>query len=146
MTFEQAVEIAARAHAGHNDRYGEPELLHVLQVTVSVAAEARVVAALHDVLEDSDLTADDLLEMGLSEVELEAVLLLTRPEDDPYDEYIERIVTAEGEAGHLARIVKMADLQNNLSRLTPEHEDRRERYENAIRRLEAEGVPSWTWT
>ena len=104
----------------------------MLQVTVTVPAEARVVAALHDVLEDSDLTPEDLRGQGLSEVELEAVLLLTHPEEEPYADYIERIARAEAEAGRLARIVKLADLHNNLSRLTPEFEHLRERYEKAL--------------
>ena len=137
MTFEQAVEIAARAHAGHKDQFGEPELLHVLQVTVTVPAEARVVAALHDVPEDSELTPDDLRAEGLSEVELEAVLILTDREGESYVEHVERIATAAGEAGRLARIVKLADLWDNLSRVTPEFEDLRERYEKALARLES---------
>ena len=95
-----------------------------------------MVAALHDVLEDSELTAEDLRAAGLSEVELEAVLHLTKREGEPYEEYIERVATADGEAGELARKVKLADLQNNLSRLTPEFEHMRERYEKALARLE----------
>ena len=144
MTFEHAVEIAVRAHAGHKDRYGEPELLHVLQVAVSVPAEARVIAALHDVLEDSDLTADDLRREGLSEVELEAVLILTDKEGESYEEHVERTATAEGEAGRLARVVKLADLRNNMSRVTPEFDGLREKYEKALRRLGSEGVTSTT--
>ena len=143
MTFEQAVEIAARALAGVKDKFGEPELLHVLRVVVAVPPEARVVAALHDVLEDSELTAEDLEAAGLGGAELEAVLLLTRGEDEPYEEYIERIATAEGEAGRLARVVKLADLRDNLGRVTPELEDLRERYEKAIgRRRPCRGADS----
>jgi len=102
-----------------------------------VPPEARVVAALHDVLEDSGVTAEDLEAAGLRGAELEAVLLLTRDEDEPYEEYIERIAMAEGEAGRLARVVKLADLPDNLGRARPELEDLRKRYEKAIKRLEA---------
>jgi (p)ppGpp synthase/HD superfamily hydrolase len=137
MTIERAVEIAARALAGVVDKFGEPDLLHTLRVVVSVPPEARVVAALHDVLEDSDLTVVDLGAAGLGQAELWAVILVTRREDDPYDEYIERIAEAEGEAGRLARVVKLADLRDNLSRVKPGMEDFRERYEKAIRRLES---------
>jgi (p)ppGpp synthase/HD superfamily hydrolase len=136
MTFEQAVETAARALAGRTDKFGELELMHTLRVVVAVPPEARVVAALHDVLEDSDMTAEDLRRLGLGDVELEAVLLLTRPDDEPYEDYIERLATAPGEAGRLARIVKLADLRDNLSRTRPEQEDLRQRYERAIKRLE----------
>ena len=69
--------------------------------------------------------------------ELEAVLLLTRAKDEPYEEYIERVATVEGEAGQLARVVKLADLRDNLGRARPEMEDLRKRYEKAIERLEA---------
>jgi (p)ppGpp synthase/HD superfamily hydrolase len=138
MTFEQAVEIAARALVGVEDKYGEPELLHTLRVVLAVPPDARVVAALHDVLEDSEVTAAVLEAAGLSGAELEAVLLLTPGEDEPYEEYIERIAAAEGEAGRLARVVKLADVRDNFGRLTPELEHLRERYERAIERLEAE--------
>lgn len=134
MTFERAVEVAAVAHAGQTDKFGDPALLHVLRVAVSVPAEARAVAALHDALEDSELTADDLWGMGLPGMELEALKLLTRG-DEPYEDYIERVATAEGEAGELARTVKWADLHDNLGRARPELPDLKERYEQAVKRL-----------
>ena len=137
MKFEQAVEIAARALADNTDRFGEPELLHVLRVALSVREEARVVAALHDVVEDSDMTAEELARLGVSEVEVEAVNLLTHDDDEPYEEYIERLATADGEAGRLARVVKLADLHDNLGRTRPEMEHLRERYEKALSRLES---------
>jgi hypothetical protein len=134
LTFEQAVEVAARALAGNKDKFGDPELLHVLRVVVSVPPDARIAAALHDVVESSDVTADDLWGLGLPGIELEAVKLLTRGEE-PYEEYIERIATAEGEAGTLARTVKWADLHDNLGRARPELDHLRERYEQAVKRL-----------
>jgi hypothetical protein len=134
MTFEHAVEIAARAHAGKTDKFGDPELMHVLRVVTSVPPEARLVAALHDVLEDSEMTADDLWGLGLPGMELEAVKLLTRGEE-PYEQYIARVATAEGEGGELARTVKWADLHDNLARARPELGHLRERYEQAIKRL-----------
>ena len=137
MTFEQAVEIAARALAGTKDRFGEPDLLHSLRVALSVPEEARVVGGAARRVEDTDVTSEDLARLGLSEVELEAVRLLTRSDDDPYEDYIERVATAEGEAGRLARIVKLADLRDNLGRTRPEMEHLRERYEQALARLES---------
>ena len=136
MTFEQAVETAARALAGKADRFGEPDLLHSLRVALSVPEDARAVGVLHDVVEDSDVTLDDLVRLGLSEVEVEAVKLLTHDDDDdPYADYIERVATADGEAGRLARIVKLADVRDNLGRTRPEMEHLRERYEQALKRL-----------
>ena len=144
MTFEQAVEIAARELAGLEDRFGEPELQHVLRVAQAVPEEARVVAALHETVEDTDVTVEDLKRQGLSETEAQAVELLTHTDEEPYMDYIERVVTAGGRAGELARIVKEADLRDNLSRTTPEMKDLRERYEKALARLGSEGVPSET--
>ena len=138
MTFEQAVETAARAHTGHTDRFGEPMLMHVLRVAVWVPPEARVVAALHDVLEDSDLSAADLEAMGLTDPELEAVRLMTHG-DEPYEEYIERIATADGEAGELARTVKVGDLRDKLSLVRRGQDDLWGRYERALKRLGADG-------
>ena len=135
MTFEQAVEIAARALAGNIDKFGDPELLHVLRVTLAAPEHTRVVAALHDVVEDSEVTLGDLRAAGLSAVEVEAVGLLTRDPDGPYEDYIEVVATADGEAGELARAVKWADLHDNLARARPERTDLRERYERAIKRL-----------
>jgi hypothetical protein len=135
MTFEQAVEIAARALAGKTDRFGEPELLHVLRVVGSVPPEARVVAALHDVVEDSDVTLENFAGMGLSDVEREAVGLLTHDDDEPYEHYIERVASADGRSGELARVVKCADLRDNRERSRPEMADLKERYEKALARL-----------
>jgi hypothetical protein len=109
-------------------------------VTLGVPAEARVVAALHDVVEDSDTTFEDLERLGLGQVELEAVKLLTRSDDEPYEDYIERLATAEGPAGELARTVKWADLNDNLGRARAELPDLKERYEKAINRLQAVGA------
>jgi (p)ppGpp synthase/HD superfamily hydrolase len=132
--------IAARAHAGQTDKYGEIYLLHPLRVALDVPTEARVVAVLHDVLEDTDLTEDDLREASISPVELEALRLVTRDPNESYEEFIERIALAEGEAGRLARLVKKADVRDNLGRMTPEirskEPDRELRYKKALARLE----------
>jgi hypothetical protein len=140
LTFEKAVEIAARAHAGQTDRHGEIYLLHPLRVALAVPPEARVVAVLHDVLEDTTLTEDYLQEAGIDPVELEAVRLLTRDPTEPYEVFVERIASADGEAGRLARLVKKADTRDNLRRMTPElrsrEPDLEPRYKKALARLE----------
>jgi hypothetical protein len=140
MTFERAVEIAARAHVGKLDKQGEIYLLHPLRVALSVPPEARVVAVLHDVLEDSDVTEEELREAGISPTELEALRLVSKNPGEPYETFVERIATADGEAGRLARLVKKADTSDNLARMTPElrsrEPDREDRYKKAIARLE----------
>ena len=140
MTFEQAVEIAARAHVGKVDKQGETYLLHPLRVALSVPPEARVVAVLHDVLEDTEVTEDDLREAGIGSTELEALRLVTKKLGEPYETFVERIATAGGEAGRLARLVKKADTRDNLARMTPElrsrEPDREDRYKKALAQLE----------
>jgi hypothetical protein len=140
VTFEEAVEIAARAHAGQKDKDGEIYLLHPLRFALSVPPEARVVAALHDTLEDTELTEDDLCEAGLSPLELEALRLVTRGPNESYTDFVEWIVSADGEAGRLARLVKKADTGDNLGRMTPEQRakdpKRAQRYEKTLARLE----------
>lgn len=120
-----AIILATRAHAGQVDRGGAPYILHPLRVMLQMDTEAeRVVAVLHDVLEDTDVTLPQLTAAGFSAAILDALYLLTRVELNQsvpgrsllypkrylhtYEEYIERI---KGNA--LARKVKLADLVDN---------------------------------
>lgn len=130
----EAVAYAATAHQGQKDKLGASYILHPLNVMLSVSDEAKRVAVLHDVVED---TYKGLLEvasdLGLSNAETTALALLTRPgEEDPerptYREFIMLIVEAGGEAGELAREIKIADIRHNLGRLTPELRGLEERY------------------
>lgn len=119
--LEDAIALATDAHAyqvynGFDGRPGEPYILHPLRVMLAVPPEARVVAVLHDVLEDTDESPIDIVD----ETEWAALLLLTRRKDnETYAAYIDRVRRAEGEAGRLARIVKVADLRENLSHNPP---------------------------
>ena len=138
-TLEEAIALAARAHAGQCDRYGAPYILHPLRVMLRCSDEtARMVAILHDVLEDTPLTLDDLRAQGYPPPVLEALALLTRRTGEPYDEYIERL------APHpLARHIKLADLEDNMDmrRITvwePDTAERLERYHRAWHRLQQE--------
>ena len=101
---------------------------------------ARAVAVLHDVLEDTAVTAEELREANLSSEVVDAVTALTRRSGQTYEQYIEQVA---GNA--IARSVKLADLADNLAnnkRLTrrPDVVARIERYERAIRRLQAPDV------
>jgi (p)ppGpp synthase/HD superfamily hydrolase len=108
-TLEKAIEMAARAHAGQRDRSGVAYVLHPLRVMLrQQGEEAMIVAVLHDTLEDTDLTEDDLRRAGFSEHVLEAVRLVTRNEKDSYADFV-----AKCAAHPLARAVKLADLEDN---------------------------------
>jgi hypothetical protein len=117
-----ALMVAIRTHANQLDKQGEPYLLHVLRVVEAVSDEARVVAALHDVLEDGPYLGDEeqaklVDECELDETDFHALIWLTRPAELTYAEYIERIRRATGPSGVIAREVKLADLRDNLGRI-----------------------------
>jgi (p)ppGpp synthase/HD superfamily hydrolase len=82
-TIERALQIAAQAHEGQGDREGLPYILHSLRMMMSVEGEeARIVAVLHDVVEGTPVTPDDLRQAGFSEGVLAAVTCVTHRKDD----------------------------------------------------------------
>lgn len=138
--LERAIEIAVRAHAGqlYPARDGErgPYVLHLFRVMLAVEGwEARSAAVLHDVIEDTSVTAAQLLEQGIPPQVVDAVVALTRREQDTYEAYIEAVAPND-----LARQVKLADLADNLATnlalpRSLENAARIARYEGAIARL-----------
>lgn len=132
--YEKALILAQEAHRGQTDKGGNPYITHPLYVASQVdTMELKVIALLHDALEDSDLTAEELRAEGFPESVVEAIVLLTH-EDDGDAAYMEYIVQLSGNP--LAAAVKRADLQHNmdLSRIphpTPRDLQRREKYVKA---------------
>ena len=114
MDEAAARNIANYSHIDLRDRHGDLIIEHVARVAATVPPEVRALAWLHDVFEASPTTAQELLDEGMSPVEIEALLLLTRAPDEPYENYALRIAHAPGEAGRLARVVKLADLDDHL--------------------------------
>lgn len=131
-----ALAIARKAHAGQVDKAGVDYIQHPLYLASQVKTEQeKAVALLHDVLEDSDITAADLLAYGLSNEVVTAVQTLTKKKGQSYQDYLEKV-----KSNDLARVVKLADLKHNsdLSRLKSVSDTDRERvkkYKNAIRYL-----------
>jgi (p)ppGpp synthase/HD superfamily hydrolase len=108
-TIERALQIAAKAHEGQRDKEGLPYILHPLRVMMGVQGEeAQIVAVLHDVVEDTAVTLDDLRCAGFSEGVLAAVACVTHRKDEPYADYVVRC-----KGNEVARRVKLADLQDN---------------------------------
>lgn len=109
--FGLALDIAAEAHYGQKDKAGEDYLLHPLRVASSMETDIeRTTAILHDVIEDSKTTIDDLnYHYGFPDEILEAVITLTRKRDETYEDYILRIAR-----NSLAVKIKLADLEDNL--------------------------------
>jgi (p)ppGpp synthase/HD superfamily hydrolase len=142
MRWHEAVAIAARAHGAQRDRSGVLELAHGVHVASALGEDATedelAAAVLHDVLEDTPWTAQDLLDAGVPPVVVEAVEHVSRIEEprlERYSAFIERTARADGEAGRIARRVKVADLLTNMERIgaLPEGESlRRKRYVPAL--------------
>jgi (p)ppGpp synthase/HD superfamily hydrolase len=108
-TVEKALQIAAKAHEGQKDKEGLPYILHPLRAMMRVEGEeAQIVAVLHDVIEDTTVTADDLRQAGFGEKVVAAVLCVTHRKEEPYADYVVRC-----KANAVARQVKLADLEDN---------------------------------
>jgi (p)ppGpp synthase/HD superfamily hydrolase len=109
--IEKAVWIALHAHENQKDKAGNPYVMHPIRVAVKLQNDDEIAAAfLHDVLEDSDFTLDDLKKAGFNENVLKIVELMTKKDGDNYDDYIERIK----EFAPAVR-VKLADLEDNMN-------------------------------
>lgn len=128
-----AHEIAKRAHKGQVDKAGAPYILHPETVASFVTKDdEKIVAYLHDVIEDTPCQLRDLENAGFSSEIIKAVDLLTRKTGQSYKQYLKLVKTNE-----LARVVKLADLKHNsdLSRLTHVTENdikRLKKYQDAI--------------
>jgi (p)ppGpp synthase/HD superfamily hydrolase len=108
--LEEAIQIATEAHRGQKGRTGHPYILHPMRVMCRMTTEKEMITAiLHDVVEDSSWTLDDLKQRGFPADILEAVDCLTKREGEAYDSLIAR-------AGRnpLAKRVKLADLEDNM--------------------------------
>ena len=132
-----AITVATEAHKDQVDKGGNPYILHPKAVADSLdSTENKIVAYLHDVCEDTDITLDDLKDMGFTERIVNSVRILTKTDDISYDDYL-KSVKKDSNAWH----VKMADIRNNmdLSRIpNPTEKDfaRLEKYKKALAFLE----------
>ena len=114
MTIEETLRIALDAHEGQTDLVGNPAILHLMAVSLAGANELeRKAGLLHDIVEDSDLTPDDLLLKGVEKEVVDAVDLLTHRDGDSYEDYVRKIVRSRN---HTAIQVKLNDLHHNLAR------------------------------
>ena len=130
---EKAYEIAKKAHLGQIDKAGEDYIKHPEKVASFVNSdEEKAVAYLHDVIEDTELTLEDLREYGFSEEVLEAVDVITKKKGQDYQTYLNSV-----KENKLARMVKLADLRHNsdltrLINITEKDIERKEKYQKAI--------------
>ncbi len=110
--LEKAIMIAVQAHKGQIDKAGKPYILHPLRVMNSGKTEKEMICGvLHDVIEDTSITLDNLREEGFSEDIIHILDLLTRDKNMTYDEYIDRLSTDIE-----AISIKLYDLTDNMNR------------------------------
>lgn len=134
---KKAMKLCFAAHKDQTDKSGVPYVFHPIHLAEQMDTEETVIAALlHDVVEDTAYTVQDIADMGFSQQVIDALVLLTHDEKVPYMEYISRVKENE-----IARAVKLADLKHNsdLSRLDEISEEslaRMKKYEEAIALLE----------
>lgn len=127
----KALKLSMTAHAGQKDKAGEDYFFHPLTVALTVARnggtdECIEAALLHDVVEDTDYTLNDLSDLGFDKSVIDALALLTHKKEIPYMDYVRSLKN-----NSIARTVKMADLMHNmdLSRLKVVNDSDRKRVE-----------------
>lgn len=107
--FDLALKIATDAHRGQFDKAGAPYINHPIAVANLVKNDdARIVALLHDVLEDTNITVNNLIHYGFNKTIIDAIVILTRKIDEDYEQYLERV-----KSNSIALEVKIADLTHN---------------------------------
>ena len=132
MYQELALQIAQKAHAGQVDKAGKDYILHPMTVASYMDTDTeKAIAYLHDVLEDTDVTVDELKTIFPNEI-VDTLIILTHRKDESYFEYIQRVSKSK-----LAKKVKVADLLHNLdiTRIkepTKQDYERLEKYKKAI--------------
>ncbi len=134
---KKALKLCFEAHKDQFDKSGLPYVFHPFHLAEQMQDEdTTVVALLHDVAEDTQITLDEIAQMDFGDAVMEALALLTHQEDVPYMDYVRAI-----KPHPIARTVKLADLRHNsdLSRLDEVNEKalkRREKYLQAMALLE----------
>ena len=124
---KKAMKLCFKAHKDQVDKSGMPYVFHPFHVAEQMTDEVTtIVALLHDVVEDTDYTLEDIAAEGFGKEILEAVALMTHEDDIPYLDYVAKL-----KENPIARAVKLADLAHNsdLSRIGEIDEETKQRLE-----------------
>lgn len=139
--FEKAIGLMLEKHRGQMDKAGKPYYGHLIRVAQDVfTGKRKIVALLHDIVEDTDATPEFLLQQGFPSEIVEAVDAISHREDESYEAFINRVAQ-----NPLATTVKISDLEDNmdifrLKEITEEDRLRLNKYLKAWRQLvELEG-------
>lgn len=108
--LDKAAQICVSKHAGQRDKMGCAYFLHPMRVAMRCCTdEEKMVALLHDTIEDTDVTAEYLLDEGFPQSVVDGILSVTKREDESYEDFV-----ARAKQNPLGRIVKLHDLEDNL--------------------------------
>ena len=142
-TLERAIEIAVAAHKGQLDKAGKEYIEHPMRVMAAGSStDEKIVGVLHDVVEDSAWTFEQLAAEGFAPQIIEALRCLTKLEGESYDKFIARV-----KCNALATAVKLNDLTDNmdirrLPYLSDKDVKRLKRYLKAYKQLS--GIPAYS--
>lgn len=134
--LDKAYEIANRYHKGQTDKAGKDYMIHLETVATSFEDEdLKIVALLHDVVEDTECTYEDLEILGFGSEVIDAIKAITKIKGERYEDYLNRVFNNE-----LARRVKLIDLSHNadltrLKDISAIDMDRHIKYKKAIEYL-----------
>lgn len=133
MNLEKAIALALDAHTGQTDKAGKPYILHPLRVMQQLKTETeQIVGVLHDVVEDSEYTFEDLENCDFPNKAIAAIKLVTKQPSVDYQAYLASI-----KSNPIARNVKLADLRDNmnlqrLQTITEKDLQRQAKYKKAV--------------
>ena len=136
--FDKAVSLVLEKHRGQVDKAGKPYYGHVIRVSQNlIDTKQKLVGLLHDIIEDTDVTAEFLLQEGFPQEIVDGIVSVTRQEGEDYQDFVDRASRNE-----IGRYVKMADLEDNmnifrLNEITEEDRLRLNKYLKAWRKLDA---------
>lgn len=139
------IALAANAHNGQYDKGGNPYILHplaVMHILKTKDEELMCIAVGHDLLEDTDVTVDDLVKAGQTQRVIDGILAMTRGKNQSYNDYKEQVLSSMD-----AMLVKSADLRHNsditrLKGVTKRDTERMERYQLFYTEIQ-EAIEAW---
>ena len=136
---KKALKLCFEAHKNQTDKSGMPYVFHPFHLAEQMETEeTTIVALLHDVVEDTDYTIEDLIAMGFSKAVTDAIALMTHDDDTEYMDYVRAI-----KDNPIAKAVKLDDLNHNSDTTRLDVVDTRalkrvEKYQQALEVLMAE--------
>ena len=130
-TLQDAIELATKHHKGQVDKGGKPYIKHPIRVMKNLTlADEKIVAVLHDIVEDTSVTLEYLKELGYNSYIIHSIDCLTKRDSESNEDYIKRVMSDT-----MASRVKLSDLEDNmdtsrLKEITEKDKKRLKKYKN----------------